>query len=51
MKETRTLRTRRMAELLRKQLLDTTRGRIGSSLQTGGLTSDDISTVPTGRSY
>jgi predicted ArsR family transcriptional regulator len=31
-----------MAELLRKQLLDTTRGRIVSSLQAGGLTSDDI---------
>jgi DeoR family transcriptional regulator, suf operon transcriptional repressor len=31
-----------MAELLRKQLLDTTRGRIVSSLQAGGLTADDI---------
>jgi predicted ArsR family transcriptional regulator len=31
-----------MAELLRKQLLDTTRGRIVSTLQAGGLTSDDI---------
>jgi predicted ArsR family transcriptional regulator len=31
-----------MAEFFRKQLLDTTRGRIVSSLQTGGLTSDDI---------
>jgi predicted ArsR family transcriptional regulator len=31
-----------MAELLRKQLLDTTRGRIVSSLQGGGLTADDI---------
>lgn len=31
-----------MAETLRKQLLDTTRGRIVSSLQAGGLTSDDI---------
>jgi predicted ArsR family transcriptional regulator len=31
-----------MAELLRKQLLDTTRGRIVSLLQAGGLTSDDI---------
>jgi predicted ArsR family transcriptional regulator len=31
-----------MAEMLRKQLLDTTRGRIVSSLQAGGLTADDI---------
>jgi predicted ArsR family transcriptional regulator len=31
-----------MAELLIKQLLDTTRGRIVSSLQAGGLTADDI---------
>jgi predicted ArsR family transcriptional regulator len=31
-----------MADLLRKQLLDGTRGRIVSSLQAGGLTSDDI---------
>jgi len=31
-----------MAELLRKQLLDSTRGRIVSVLQAGGLTSDDI---------
>jgi predicted ArsR family transcriptional regulator len=31
-----------MAEMLRKQLLDTTRGRIVSALQAGGLTSDDI---------
>jgi DeoR family transcriptional regulator, suf operon transcriptional repressor len=31
-----------MAEMLRKQLLDTARGRIVSSLQAGGLTSDDI---------
>jgi predicted ArsR family transcriptional regulator len=31
-----------MAEVLRKQLLDTTRGRIVSLLQAGGLTSDDI---------
>src|SRR5438477_8060277 len=31
-----------MAEMLRKQLLDTTRGRIVSLLQAGGLTADDI---------
>ena len=31
-----------MAEMLRKQLLDTSRGRIVSLLQTGALTSDDI---------
>jgi predicted ArsR family transcriptional regulator len=31
-----------MAEILRKQLLDTARGRIVSLLQAGGLTSDDI---------
>lgn len=31
-----------MAELLRRQLLDTTRGRIVSLLQAGGLTADDI---------
>src|SRR2546425_4102686 len=31
-----------MAEILRKQILDTTRGRIVSLLQAGGLTADDI---------
>src|SRR5687767_12272102 len=31
-----------MAELLRKQLLDTSRGRIVSLLRRGGLTADDI---------
>lgn len=31
-----------MAEVLRKQLLDTTRGRIVTLLQAGGLTADDI---------
>jgi DeoR family transcriptional regulator, suf operon transcriptional repressor len=31
-----------MAEILRKQLLDTSRGRIVSLLQAGGLTADDI---------
>ena len=31
-----------MAEMLRKQLLDTTRGRIVSLLQAGGSTADDI---------
>jgi predicted ArsR family transcriptional regulator len=31
-----------MAEMLRKQLLDTSRGRIVSLLQSGGLTADDI---------
>lgn len=33
-----------MAEILRKQLLDTTRGRIVTLLQSGGLTADDIAT-------
>ena len=31
-----------MAEILRQQLLDTSRGRIVSLLQTGGMTADDI---------
>ncbi len=31
-----------MAEILRRQLLDTTRGRIVMLLQAGGLTSDDV---------
>jgi predicted ArsR family transcriptional regulator len=34
-----------MADMLRKQLLDTTRGRIVSLLQAGGLTSDDIAST------
>ena len=33
-----------MAEMLRQQLLDTSRGRIVTLLQRGGLTSDDIAT-------
>jgi predicted ArsR family transcriptional regulator len=33
-----------MAEMLRRQLLDTSRGRIVTLLQSGGLTSDDIAT-------
>jgi predicted ArsR family transcriptional regulator len=33
-----------MAEILRRQLLDTSRGRIVSLLQTGGMTADDIAT-------
>lgn len=33
-----------MTEMLRQQLLDTSRGRIVSTLQQGGLTADDIAT-------
>ena len=33
-----------MAEMLRQQLLDTSRGRIVTLLRTGGLTADDIAT-------
>ena len=33
-----------MAEMLRRQLLDTSRGRIVTLLQGGGLTADDIAT-------
>src|SRR5262245_32955143 len=35
---------RRMSDLLRQQLLDTTRGRIVDLLQSGGLTADDLAT-------
>jgi DNA-binding MarR family transcriptional regulator len=38
------LSQRRMAEMLRRQLLDTSRGRIVTLLQGGGLTADDIAT-------
>jgi DeoR family transcriptional regulator, suf operon transcriptional repressor len=34
-----------MAEMLRQQLLDTSRGRIVTLLRTGGLTADDIATT------
>ena len=33
-----------MAEMLRQQLLDTSRGRIVTLLRTGGMTADDVAT-------